>query len=110
MINMYTKQEIILLSYRSGKSQRQISRDLQISRKTVKRYVEEYAKLQQVNNPPIDMASFSERLTCPPSYATRVGAKRKLTDEVSAAIDIHMSDNELKLGSGLGKQVLKSTL
>lgn len=105
---MYTKQEIILLSYRSGKSQRQISRDLQISRKTVKRYVEEYAKLQQVNNPPIDISPFSECLTCPPSYATRVGAKRKLTVEVSAAIDIHLSDNELKLGSGLRKQVLKN--
>jgi len=50
MINMYTKQEIILQSYRDGKSQRQISRDLQVNRKTVKRYVEEYKNLQQVNN------------------------------------------------------------
>ena len=44
---MYTKQEIILQSYRLGKSQRQISRDLNINRKTVKRYIEEYERLQQ---------------------------------------------------------------
>ena len=44
---MYTKQEIILQSYRLGKSQRQISRDLNINRKTVKRYIEEYDRYQQ---------------------------------------------------------------
>jgi len=51
MINMYTKQEIIIQHYRLGKSQRQISRELGISRRTVKRYVEEHELLQQVNNP-----------------------------------------------------------
>jgi len=108
MITMYTKQEIILLSYRSGKSQRQISRELNISRKTVKRYVEEYSTLEQVANPPIDNAPLSDCLTSPPVYSLRVGFKRKLTHEVSEAIDIHLSNNELKSSSGLGKQKLKS--
>lgn len=36
---MYTKQEIIISSYRDGKSQRAIARDLQINRKTVKKYI-----------------------------------------------------------------------
>lgn len=45
---MYTKQEIIIRSYREGKSQRCISRELQISRKTVKKYIQEYEeKLSQ---------------------------------------------------------------
>jgi len=104
---MYTKQEIILLSYREGKSQRQISRDLQISRKTVKRYVEEYEKLQQVINPRSDGALLSGCMASPPSYKSRAGAKRKLTDDVSAAIDIHLSENDSKRTSGLRKQVLK---
>ena len=43
MISMYTKQEIILRSHREGKSQRAISRDLGISRKTVCKYLKEYA-------------------------------------------------------------------
>lgn len=104
---MYTKQEIILLSYREGKSQRQISRDLQISRKTVKRYVEEYEKLQLETIPPSYIPSLSGCMTSPPSYKSRAGAKRKLTEEVSAAIDIHLSENESKMTSGLRKQVLK---
>ncbi len=108
MINMYTKQEIILQSYRDGKSQRQISRDLQVNRKTVKRYVDEYKHLQQVNNQSPSNIVLSSSLTSTPSYASRVGSKRKLTQEVSQAIDIHLSANELKVGSGLRKQVLKN--
>jgi len=107
MITMYTKQEIILLSYREGKSQRQISRDLQINRKTVKRYVEEYEKLQHVNNPPSDSSFLSGCMTSVPSYKSRTGSKLKLTEEVSAAIDIHLSENVSKISSGQHKQVLK---
>ncbi|WP_394698297.1 helix-turn-helix domain-containing protein [Labilibaculum manganireducens] len=39
---MYTKQEIIIRSYRSAQSQRQISKELSISRRTVKKYIEGY--------------------------------------------------------------------
>ncbi len=39
---MYTKQEIILQYYREGKSQRFISKDLRISRTTVKKYIDQY--------------------------------------------------------------------
>jgi len=42
---MYTKQEIIIRSYREGKSQRQISRELQISRKTVRKYLREHEEV-----------------------------------------------------------------
>jgi len=42
---MYTKQEIIILSHRNGKSQRQISHELQISRKTIRKYIEDYDNL-----------------------------------------------------------------
>ena len=44
MISMYTKQEIIIRSYREGKSQRCISRKLSISRKTVKKYIMELVR------------------------------------------------------------------
>src|ERR1035437_141130 len=107
MITMYTKQEIIILSYREGKSQRQISRDLQINRKTVKRYVEEYEKLQQVNNHPSNSPLLSGCISSAPNYKSRTGAKLKLTEEVSAAIDIHISENNSKTSSGQRKQILK---
>lgn len=50
MISMYTKQEIIIRSYREGESQRSISAGLQISRKTVKKYIEEYEKALQTGS------------------------------------------------------------
>ena len=45
---MYTKQEIIISSFRDGKSQRQIARDLQISRKTIRKYLQEHEKALQL--------------------------------------------------------------
>jgi transposase len=44
---MYTKQEIIIRSYREGKSHRQISRELQINRKTIKKYIDDYEDHQK---------------------------------------------------------------
>ena len=42
MIRMYTKQEIIIRYTREGKSHRQISGELKISRTTVRKYIETY--------------------------------------------------------------------
>ncbi len=42
MISMYTKQEIIIRSYREGKSQRCISEELSISHKTVSKFIHDY--------------------------------------------------------------------
>jgi len=107
MINMYTKQEIIIQHYRMGKSQRQISRDLGIGRKTVKRYVEEHERLQQVNNPSESSGLLSASLSKPPSYTPRISLKRKLTREIADMIDSYLIENESKKASGLGKQRLK---
>lgn len=104
---MYTKQEIIIQHYRLGNSQRQISRDLNINRKTVRRYVEEYEKLQQVSNTEIGSGLLLASLTQPPSYAARSVEKRKLTQDISDLIDGYLSDNQTKASSGLGKQQLK---
>jgi len=52
---MYTKQEIIIKNYREGHSQRRISSELQISRKTVRKYILEYElrKQSDVSNPAV---------------------------------------------------------
>ena len=47
---MYTKQEIILQYYREGKSQRFISKDLRISRTTVKKYIDQYVASENKEN------------------------------------------------------------
>jgi transposase len=104
---MYTKQEIILKSYREGRSQRQISRELQINRKTVKRYIEDYEKHQHAPPPTECNKLFSSHLSSPPEYTTGDRKKRRLTDAVIAAIDVHIACNRKKIEFGQRKQVLK---
>jgi transposase/transposase-like protein len=104
---MYTKQEIILRSYREGKSQRQISRELQINRKTVKKYVEECESLQRVSKPTECCKILTSHLLHPPECNLGNRGKRRLTEEVLAAVEVHIAANRQKLENGQRKQVLK---
>lgn len=102
---MYTKQEIVLRSYREGKSQRLISRELQISRLTVRKYIEEYeAHLIAKDS---TEKGLSDYLLHPPAYKSSNRTKLKLTQEVQEAIDKFLEDNEKKKQQGLRKQLLK---
>ncbi len=77
---MYTKQEIVLRSYREGKSQRMISRELQISRLTVRKYIEEY-EAHLIANDSTEKGLF-DYLLHPPSYKSSNRSNLKLTQEV----------------------------
>ncbi len=102
---MYTKQEIIIKSYREGKSQRSISRPLQISRKTVKKYITEYEKkLSESEDKETVSANY---LSTVPKYKSRSLHRRKLTQEVQDEIDKLLEVNREKKLQGLRKQVLK---
>ena len=105
MISMYTKQEIIIRSYREGKSQRCISRELQISRTTVKKYIEEYE--EKLKQPGPASTAHSEYLSTAPVYKTGHRSKLKLTTEVQEAIDHLLALNADKKRQGLRKQLLK---
>ena len=102
---MYTKQEIIIRSYREGKSQRNISRELGISRKTVKKYILEYEeKLALTSSKEL---AHSEYLSTAPEYKTGSRFKLKLTIEVQQSIDRLLELNTEKKRQGLRKQLLK---
>lgn len=102
---MYTKQEIIIGSHREGKSQRQIARELHISRKTVRKYLFDYESgLVASGN---EKSSLTRYLSKPVVYQSGPRVKLKLTREVQAAIDKLLEGNKLKLRQGLRKQVLK---
>src|SRR5690554_2060698 len=105
MISMYTKQEIILKSHREGKSKREISRELGISRNTVTKYIKEFeSRLSQSASPE---ATVGEQLSTAPKYDTSNRSKRKLTSEVVKIIDDLLEENEKKRQRGLRKQLLK---
>jgi transposase/predicted transcriptional regulator len=103
---MYTKQEIVIGSYRSGKSGRQISRELGISRKTVSKYIEEYEQHQRCSeNPETSLTSY---LCKPVEYKSAERPKIRLTQEVESMICELLDKNEEKHELGLKKQKLKN--
>jgi len=105
MISMYTKQEIIIRSHREGKSQRRISQELQISRKTIRKYIEDYENLQNRSMKPETV--LSTYLSSPPIYDVGTRIKIRLTQEVQSVIDTFLEQNDTKLQQGMRKQMLK---
>ena len=103
---MYTKQEIIINSFRENKSQRQIARELQISRKTVRKYIQEHERaLQSAGSKETAQAL---NLSIKPIYKMTVPRQKlKLTTEVQEVIDELLSKNREKLSQGLRKQLMK---
>ena len=102
---MYTKQEIILRSHRDGFSQRQITIDLGISRKTVSKYISQY-NLLLASGKTVSQA-LSVCLSEPPAYNSNTRGKIRLTQEVETAINLLLGQNQKKRMSGLSKQQLK---
>lgn len=106
MISMYTKQEIIIKSYREGKSQRSISRELEVSRPTVKKIIKEY-EAQLKEDPSTNVQPINEYMLQEASYNVSNRKKLRLTQEVQAAIDQFLDENNQKKQQGLRKQLLK---
>ena len=102
---MYTKQEIIIRSHREGKSQRRISRELQLSRKIIRKYIEDYENLQKEAKMPETV--LSTYLSSPPLYRVGTRSKVRLTQEVQSIIDTLLEENGKKIQQGMRKQILK---
>jgi len=102
---MYTKQEIIIRSYRSGESQRQISRELSINRKTVKKYIDAYELTLSASISTKE--AHSTYLSTAPAYKASNRGKWRLTQEITDEIDQLLIKNQEKLSLGQRKQLLK---
>ena len=102
---MYTKQEIILRKIREGKSQRQISRELGISRRTVKKYLESNEAYQKSDIH--QKGTLVNHLTQPLVYDSSKRTKRRLIQEIQEIIDGLLEENRRKAQEGMGKQLLK---
>ena len=100
---MYTKQEIILRSYREGKSQRCISVELSISRKTVRKFIKDYEHWKASNS----TSNLSVYLSKLASYDSSNRGKVVLTREVASSIDDLLALNDKNRSLGLHKQLLK---
>lgn len=112
MITLKNKQEIILLSFRAGKSQRAIERETGINRKTISKYIKDYeAKKQQLLAADCDgkddILELIDNIVEPPIYNGKNRTKTKVTKKLLTAIEFHLTENEKKASIGQRKQQKK---
>ncbi len=100
---MKKKQEIIK-KYLSGKSRRNIAKSSDVSRNTVKKYIDEFedSKKQDVRQLPIP-----ETIVSAPSYKPRINKKRVLTEEIQHRLQQFIAQNEWKKQHYMAKQQMK---
>ncbi len=106
---MVTKQEILLMHYREGKSQREISREVGVSRKTVRKYLTEYEDARQrlAGEVGEEVSTIIESIVEAPKYKTENRVKRRLSSEISEKIESYIEANRIKRQNGLHKQQMK---
>ncbi len=101
---MVDKNRILINWYREGESKSSIARCLKISRKTVRRYIEEHEQLYGKEQ----AGSFIEEgLSSKPRYKCSVRKKQKLTTKIKEEINFCLEENLKKRNSGLHKQQMK---
>ena len=106
VINLKDKQKIILEAILEGKTQRQIAREMKISRTTIAKYLNAYesskSKLMESDEPKI-----KEDIISVPKYNSAARIKVKLTDEIIEKIGSYLKENEEKRATGRSKQQKK---
>jgi transposase len=102
---METKQEIFRRYFRENDSIRKISRDLQISRKTVKKQLLLHTNAEQSATTEGNSNPLQDFMCSPPRYNSQNRGKRKLTIEVEQVILQQLEENQRKRQKGMRKQV-----
>ena len=95
-----------------GKSQRQIAKEVGISRDTIKKYIDEYeANLIELDKAEkgdeTQRVDIIDEIVKAPRYKSSRRQKRVLTDEVIDRIKYYLKENECKRLKGLSKQQKK---
>ena len=102
--------------FRENKSQRTISKELEISRTTVAKYINEFeSKYRDLEDLEKDsdvnrnkILSLIEELSSEPKYDSSNRLRVKLTDEIIEEIERLLSENEKKKLIGRSKQLMKN--
>jgi transposase len=110
MIKLIQKQNILLMYYREGRSQREISRITGVDRKTIRRYVNQYeAQREELarSGSQLETGEIIQAIIEAPKYTVGKRAKRKLTESIQQSIQEFLDENEEKRKKGQHKQVKK---
>ncbi|MBS2772756.1 helix-turn-helix domain-containing protein [Anoxybacillus rupiensis] len=101
---MEKKQKGLIAFHHENKSQRQIAKELGISRNTVKKYIQEDLEKRKLDTRELPI---TDNYVMPPTYKKRKGKKRALTPTVMKRIRKMLKDNEYKQQHQMHKQQLK---
>lgn len=109
------KAEILIKYFRENKSQRCISREMNISRTTVRKYIKDYeSKCEKVlelqsdaDSDNGDMLVLINEMSSSPGYDSSKRKKTKLTDEIIEKINELIIQNEQNRLLGRSKQLMK---
>lgn len=101
---MVDKTQILLKYYREQKSERAISRELKISRKTVHKYITEHESV--IDSDDIEK-HLEQGMSLKPRYNTSNRIKRVLTLEIEQEINSCLKKNKEKINTGMRKQIMK---
>ena len=103
---MKDKQKIILEAILEDKPQRQVAREMKISRTTIGKYLKNYEDVKSKLMGSDDI-KLKEDIICPPKYNSAGRKKQKLTDEILQKIQLYLKENEEKRATGRSKQQKK---
>jgi len=109
VIKMTVKQSI-LSKHIQGISNREIARELHVSKNTVNKYVSEYDEMHHklnAANPSMDPNEIISGFTERPKYDSSGRTRRKLSSEMIEIINECLRENEAKRARGRRKQAMK---
>lgn len=104
MINLGQKIEILRMYFVEGKPKKQITRELGISRNTVKAYINEFlASKKELIDSGISKYELIENMIDTPKYNSSNRSSRVMTDEVKEIIRNFLKENDMKRNTGKAK-------
>jgi len=106
---MVEKQQIIIGHFRQGKSGRALSRELNISRNTVMKYINEYKREVENTGKTVSEHLRGQGVIKAPMYKNTQRKRRSLTERVCRYIDEQLLENERKRSQGRHKQQMAAT-
>ena len=109
MITLGQKIEILRMHFIEGKPKKQISRELKISKNTVKSYISEFLESKKdLIESGISKYELIENMVEKPRYDTRNRTTRVMTDEVKDKIRDYIKENENKRNTGKMKMCMSA--
>ncbi len=110
MILLIQKQDILLAYFREGKSQREISRETGIDRKTIRKYISQYEERKRELENSQSGAERSEIIDAiveEPKYRVGLRPKRKVSEDIDQRIHQFLTENDERVKKGQLKQLRK---